>query len=175
MTMAVDDKSQREPRKFTGRMFLFCIVGFFGLIFVSNGIMMYLAIGTFPGLEVESSYKAGQRYNRELAKVRAQAKLNWKVNAAIERNNDGSALIRVIAKDKLGVPITGELVTVMLHRPAITAADQDLRLAERSAGEYMANAMDIQAGNWNVVVEIADPDGGELPIFRSKNKIYFAK
>lgn len=174
MTMAADDKSPREPRKITGRMALYSFIAFFGLIFTADGIMTYLAIATFPGVEVESSYKVSQRYNQEIAQAKAQAALSWQVNAAIERNGDGSAHIRVVANDKLGAPISGELVTVMLHRPTVTTVDQDLRLSERSAGEYVANATGVQAGNWNVVVEIADPEGGELPIFRSRNKVYFA-
>ncbi len=32
MTMAVDQKSPRKPRQITGRMVLFCLLGFFGVV-----------------------------------------------------------------------------------------------------------------------------------------------
>ncbi|EEA94191.1 FixH family protein [Pseudovibrio denitrificans] len=175
MTMAVDHKSPRKPRQITGRTVLFSLIAFFGAIAAMNAVMIYIAIDTFPGLEVDSSYKVSQRYNKEIAKAKAQAALNWSVDAVIERNGDGSAHIRVIAKDKAGAPITGEAVTVKLHRPTITAADQDLVLSERSAGEYVANASGVGAGHWNVIVEIADRNDKALPIFRSKNKTFFAE
>ncbi|KZL18950.1 FixH [Pseudovibrio axinellae] len=175
MTMAIDQKSSRKPRQLTGRMVLYRLIAFFGVIAAMNAVMIYIALDTFPGLEVDSSYKVSQRYNKEIANAKAQAALNWNVDAAIERNGDGSAHIRVLAEDKTGAVITGESVTVKLHRPAITAADQDLILSERSAGEYVANLSNLGAGHWNVVVEIADPSDKSFPIFRSKNKIFFAE
>ncbi len=175
MTMAVDQKSPRKPRQITGRMVLFCLLGFFGVVASVNAVMIYVALDTFPGLEVDSSYKVSQRYNKEIAKAKAQAALNWSVDAAIERNGDGSAHIRVVATDKTGAPITGEMVSVKLHRPTITTADQDILLSERTAGEYVANTTDVGAGNWNVVVEISERSDEEFPIFRSKNKIFFAE
>ncbi len=175
MTMTVDQKSSRKTRRVTGRMVLFSLLGFFGVVASMNAAMIYVALDTFPGLEVDSSYKVSQRYNKEIANAKAQAALNWSVDATIARNGDGSAHIRVVAKDKTGAPVTGELVFVKLHRPAITKADQDILLSERSAGEYVANASDIDAGNWNVVVEIAERSDKTLPIFRSKNKIFFAE
>ncbi len=175
MTMTADHNSPRKPRQVTGRMVLFSLIAFFGVVASVNGVMVYVALDTFPGLEVDSSYKVSQRYNKQIAKAKAQAALNWNVDAAIERNGDGTAHIRVLAQDKSGAPITGEIVTVKLHRPTITAADQNLVLSERSSGEYVANAAGIGAGNWNVTVEIADRADKTLPVFRSKNKIFFAE
>lgn len=175
MTMATNANNTHEPRRITGRTVLFSLIAFFAVIFTANGFMMYFAIGTFPGLEVESSYKVSQRYNKEIAHAKAQAALEWTVDANITHNGDGSAHIRVVAKDKNGAPVTGELVTVDLQRPTSTASDQKIRLTERSAGEYVANAQGIQAGRWNVTVEVVGPKGEEWPIFRSKNKTFFAE
>ena len=61
-----------KPRELTGRAVLIWLIGFFGLVFVVNGIMAKAAISTFGGVETQSSYKAGQMFEHEVALARAQ-------------------------------------------------------------------------------------------------------
>ena len=79
------------PRPVTGYTVLAWMVGFFAVIFAANGVFIYLAAGSFPGLEVSSAYKAGQEYNGEIAAAAAQSARGWNVSASAQRAGDGAA------------------------------------------------------------------------------------
>ena len=56
---------------------LLWFVGFFGFMFVVNGIFLWTAITTFPGEDTEKSYAVGLAYNREIARRAHQAEAGW--------------------------------------------------------------------------------------------------
>ena len=92
--------SQAQPPKpLTGRMVLFMMVAFFGVVIGVNLIMMRLAIQTLPGTEVDSAYSASLAYEKEIATARAQSARNWKVDAHVERTGRGGATLQVEAGD----------------------------------------------------------------------------
>ena len=72
-----------KPRELTGRHVLLWLVGFFGFIFVVNGVMIHAATSTFGGLETQSSYKAGLRFKSEVARAARQQALGWQVIAPL--------------------------------------------------------------------------------------------
>ncbi len=53
--------------RITGRMVLFSLIGFFGLIFAANAVLIWLAVSTHTAVVVSSSYMAGLGYLAELA------------------------------------------------------------------------------------------------------------
>ena len=69
---ATTEESDRG-RRLTGRGVLLWLFAFFGVTFAVNGAFIYFAVSTFPGVEVASSYKAGQEFEGEIAAGRAQA------------------------------------------------------------------------------------------------------
>ena len=54
-------------RKVTGRMVLLCLLGFFAIVFAVNGVMIHEALSTFGGVETESAYQAGRKYEEDVA------------------------------------------------------------------------------------------------------------
>ena len=63
----------KPPRQITGRMVLIGFILFFGVISVVNGIFMYMALHTWPGLTNTQAYKDGIKYNEVLADGERQA------------------------------------------------------------------------------------------------------
>ena len=79
-----------SPRPLTGRMVLFSLLTFFGVVIGVNVIMMRLAIQTLPGTDVDSAYSASLAYEKEISAARDQNARNWKVDAHVERSGQGS-------------------------------------------------------------------------------------
>lgn len=167
MTMA--NINAKEPKPITGRTVLVWLLGFFGVIFAANAVFLYLAFGSFPGVVVESSYKAGQSYNQEIAAARAQADLNWQISSELVRRNGAGGQLVVTARDAAGNPLYGVELKAALMHPAHDNADIDLILRADGGGRYVADVETLPAGNWNLVLEI-DQDGARK--FKSENRVF---
>jgi len=73
----------KSPRPVTGRMVLFCLIAFFAIVALANGLLVRFALTTFGGLETASSYQAGFAFEREAAAARAQDERHWQVSAKV--------------------------------------------------------------------------------------------
>ena len=67
--VANDDDCQRP---LTGRTVLLCLIAFFAVVSIVNGIMIRAAISTFGGLETGSAYQAGQAFTHDIEAASAQ-------------------------------------------------------------------------------------------------------
>jgi nitrogen fixation protein FixH len=157
-----------SPRPLTGRVVLALLLGFFAVVFGVNATMMKLAIDTLPGTEVDSAYSAGMSYEREIAAARAQSNRDWQVDARVERQPDGSATLRVEARDKNGSPLAGLKFFGRLERPTDKRADLEVTMAEVGNGIYRGNAAGVAPGRWDLVLE-GDATGNRM--FLSKNRL----
>lgn len=136
-------------RELTGRHVLAITVSAFGVIIVVNLVMAFLAVGSFPGLEVRNSYVASQTFDRDR---KAQAQLGW--TASVER--DGSDLIvRVV--DSAGRPPVMRDLTATIGRPTHLRADVTPPLT--AEGGVHRATVNLEPGNWDVVVTAFAPDG----------------
>jgi nitrogen fixation protein FixH len=157
----------KQARQITGRFVLFCLIGFFGVIFAVNGVMMTLAIRTMPGLDVKNGYVASQAMNREIGAMRLQAGRGWRADISVKLDNRlAAAAVSVVDRD--GKPVTGLEITARLAHPALTRADHRSGLIEHRPGLYLAEFPDVQAGAWTFVVE-ADRSGER--VFASRNRV----
>lgn len=161
-----------ERHTFTGRTALIWLLGFFGVIFAANGVLIWLALGSFPGVVVESSYHAGQVYNQEIAAAEAQAARGWQVSAEITRSGETSAVIRINAQGRTGAPISGVSFTGRLLHPVYSGDDHVLTFAEREAGIFVAPVSGIRSGNWTLELE-ADNSSGR--VFLSENRVFLSE
>ncbi|QHO76807.1 nitrogen fixation protein FixH [Bradyrhizobium sp. CCBAU 051011] len=141
------------PRPITGRMVFVMTVVFFGVVIGVNLLMMRLAIQTLPGTEVDSAYAASLAYQKEIATAHAQSARNWKVDAHVERSGQGGATLQVEARDNSGRPMPGLTFLGRFERPTDRRADQQVMLAEVSAGIYRGSAETIAPGQWDLVLE----------------------
>lgn len=159
-----------DPRPWTGRTVLYWLFGFFGLMFAANGVFVWLALSSWSGVEVDSSYAAGRQFPGEQRAADAQAALGWLVNGTAERSSDGRARIAVEARDARGVPLPGLTVTATLARPTDRKLDRTTHLQEIGAGKYHAVIEDVLAGQWTLELVALGSEGQR---FKSRNRIYF--
>ena len=158
----------RRPRVLTGRAVLIWLLAFFAVVFGVNGLMVKLALDTMPGTEVDSSYRAGSAFNAEAQAARRQADRGWQVTGEVVRAADATLSVRVEARDRAGAPVSGVTFDAVLERPTDKRADRRLALSERQSGRYVAEAADIAAGQWDLVLEASR---GAERLFLSRTRV----
>ena len=157
-----------SPKPLTGRMVLFLLLGFFGVVIGVNMVMMRLAIQTLPGTEVDSAYSASLAYEKEIAAAHDQNVRNWHVDARVERAPDGGTTLWVEARDNSGRPLSGLKFQGRFERPTDRRADQAVMLAETGIGIYSGSAAPIAPGQWDLVLR---GDRAEQRMFLSRNRV----
>lgn len=156
---------KNSKNELKGRHVLFWLLGFFGLMFVVNGIFLFHAITSFPGEEVKKSYLQGLSYNETLAKRAEQATLGWHMAIGV----DGERLVVQII-DRNGTPLSGRSVTAEVRRRATTGEDRKLALTPRSDGIHEANVSGLQMGQWEVRAFVWDADVDD-PVFVARKLV----
>ncbi len=156
----------RPPRGWTGWTILFALLGFFGVIFAVNGVMIYEALSTLSGVDTDSAYQAGLMYEQAVATAKAQDARRWRVDAKLTPSSDGERL-DVNARDATGRPLGGMQASVVFERPTDRRLDRSVVLIEDAAGRFHGDA-DVAAGQWDLVIELTR-HGEQL--FRSKNRV----
>ena len=156
-----DFKPSTRFGKITGKHALAGFVLIFAVVFGVNGLMVYRALSTFDGVEVEGAYQKGRAYNHVLEQMEAQRKLGW--SAGIEtRMLPGEApraLLSVSFTDAEGRPVEGLAVHGTFWRPVVSGQDKRLPLAEAAPGVYEGVFTLAGEGNWQVRVAAAGPNG----------------
>ncbi|MEH0073837.1 FixH family protein [Pannonibacter sp. Pt2] len=165
-----DGTAGAARRPMTGWTVLIWLCCFFGAVFAANGVFLWVAIGSFPGTVVDSSYKAGQAFNGEVAAAREQASRGWQVGVHLERSIEGRAQIAITAEKADGSPVSGVSFEAKLMHPVATGLDQTVDLIEGESGHYAALTPEpVAAGNWHLIIEA---HGAEGRVFRSENKLF---
>ncbi len=129
-------KRSKKPRELTGRAVLLWLVGFFGVVFAVNGVMVQAAISTFGGLETQSSYKAGLMFESEVAKAERQEALQWQVDGKLVRDRAGEAVLDISVRDAQGAPVSGLTADATLAHPADAKRDHVIHLSRTGAGAF---------------------------------------
>ena len=158
---------RRKTRELTGKHVLLCLLGFFGVVFAVNAIMVKAATSTFGGVETSSSYKAGLMFEREVARAEQQDELHWQVGGKIARNKAGEAVLDVSARDAQGGPLAGITAQARLAHPADERLDHVIVLDRTNAGLFHGEAL-AQAGQWELIVDLYR---GETRVFRSRSRV----
>jgi nitrogen fixation protein FixH len=160
--------SNSTGRPITGRFVLIAVMSFFAIVISVNAVMMRFAIATLPGTEVDSAYSASLAYQREIQAAQQQIERNWKIDAHLERQKDGTARLSLEAKTQDGKPLAGLSVFGRLERPTDRRADQAFEINEGGGGSYRGIAHNVAPGQWDLVIEV-DGDGRRL--FLSRNRV----
>lgn len=167
MSHFVPAQAPAAQRKLTGRPVLLCFVGFFGVIFTMNAVMVTAAITTFGGLETASSYKAGLAFAQEEAASRAQEARHWQVTAELQPQSGGQVRISIAARDGTQEPLVGYSATAILAHPTSRRLDRDIALQASGAGRF-GGTVAVASGQWDLVIELTR-DGQRL--FRSRQRV----
>ncbi len=165
--MTATTEEPDRGRRLTGRGVLIWLLAFFGITFAVNGAFIYFAVSTFPGVEVASSYKAGQEFEGEVAAGKAQADRGWTVDAAVRPAGDGAS-VEVHFSDKAGGDLHGLDVRVRLTHAVDPNHDHSASLSEVASGTYRAMLQGVKAGMWNLTIEAYK---GDERLFRSRNQL----
>ncbi len=167
--MTMVQSNMKDPKAITGKTVLVWLLAFFGVIFAANAVFIYLALGSFPGVVVESSYEAGQAYNEEIAAAKAQADLNWQVSTEFTRTSSADGKLVVTAEDAQGTPLYGVVLHALLRNPVHDDADVKVDFTADGGGRYVGTVENLADGNWTLILEI-EQDGERK--FRSENRIF---
>ncbi|MFE1602751.1 FixH family protein [Methylobacterium sp. ID0610] len=154
-------------RPLTGRHVLLIFVAFFGIIAIANAFLVTTALRTWSGLEERSPYHAGQVYNAEIRRARAQEARGWHLASAVTREGS-DAVITVRLTDRNEAPLSGVSVQARFERPTDRRQDVVLPLAATGRGSYAARAEALPPGQWTLVVDVAE--GGER-VFRRHGRV----
>lgn len=139
-------------RELTGKHVLIGFVTAFGIIISVNLLMAYSAVSTFPGLEVDNSYVASQKFDERKA---AQEALGWTVRAG-----HSAGILTLSITDASGAPV--ELAALDATVGRATHVQDDVTPDFRFDGtEYFAT-VPLGDGNWNIRMTARAQDGTEF-------------
>lgn len=164
---AIHNHKQKPPRELTGLAVLLCFVGFFGVVFAVNALLVQVASSTFGGVETTSSYKAGLMFTQEMAQAERQRALNWQVDGKISHNAAGEAVLEFSARDARGVPLAGLTAEAWLTHPADARLDHSLLLTRTAAGTFRGET-EAAAGQWELMIDLYR---GTERVFRSRSRV----
>ncbi|MBZ0127618.1 MAG: FixH family protein [Rhodobacteraceae bacterium] len=136
-------------RPLTGRTVLVIVLSSFGVIIGVNLVMAYLAVGTFPGLEVRNTYVASQSFDSDRD---AQEALGWDVAAGYA---DGTLTLSISDNNGDPVPVAG--LSASIGRATHANADVTLDFAA-GPGPYRAT-IPLDHGKWELRLHATAADG----------------
>lgn len=166
--MHADSHVEQKPgRELTGRAVLAWLLGFFGVVFVVNAVLVQAATSTFGGLETGSSYKAGLMFTQEMATAQRQDALHWHVDGKLSRDHAGEAVLDFSARDRQGVALAGLTAVARLAHPADARLDQAIPLSRTGAGAFHGEAQ-ARPGQWELILDLYR---GDDRLFRSRSRV----
>jgi nitrogen fixation protein FixH len=157
-----------RERRLTGRMVFLGFLAFFGVVVSVNAVMLSVALDTMPGLTTDSSYRASQRFNRDLAAARLRDARAWKVEARVDRDASGIGAVTVTVREPEGTPVERITVKAQAQYAARRANDRSFDVVRTGPGLYTGTAEGLVAGAHDLVIEV-ERDGETL--YRSRNRV----
>ena len=154
--------------KITGRTVLFGMIAFFGVIFAVNGVFLYVALDSFPGLTSDKAYVEGLEYNRTLADGERQDALGWTPSITISGANGVGQQLIVRITDRDGNDVPRLTVDARIERPATASGARDVELIPSATG-HVAPLDGLAEGRWNVSIT-AKRDGET--IYRIRDEVF---
>lgn len=155
------------PDPIEGRHVLMALGGFFGVMFLVNGIFFYYAVGTFNGFETMDAYRKGVAYNERIKTDVAQSARGWQSDI---RYDPATGKLSLKVSDATGNPIAGLTISGEARRPVTDRNDHALTLSEIAPGQY-ESSLDLAPGQW-IIIAMAMAVGSQEPTFRLKQRIW---
>jgi nitrogen fixation protein FixH len=154
----------------TGRHVVAILSLFFVVMFAANITLIYFALHTLHGSELENPYDASQSFNTRIAEAHAQAERGWTANVMTRAEGEGERIM-VEFRNRDGAPIPDLEVTARFEHPFDAALDRAATLASDGL-DYEGVATPVRPGRWTLVIEARR---GPERVFRSENKIAVAE
>lgn len=153
--MAVDTVNQKPK----GSRIPLLFFAFFGVVFLANGIMIYVAMSSWTGLETKNHYLKGLNYNAALEGAAEQASRGWTTNVELLDRAGLTARLVVVLEKPDGNPVVGADFDVELLRPTHMGYDQAVTLSEVEPGRYESMVRFPLAGQWDIRQSVHHKDG----------------
>jgi nitrogen fixation protein FixH len=131
------------------------LIGWFALVatfLAVNGVMIYLAITTNPGLVVEDYYDRGQYYEHNLASKLAQDP-GWSMRVDLSQGFKAGEpqVLRFSVSDNEGQAVAVDAVRFYAYRPSDVGKDFSLPMKEEAPGRYVAEVSFPLIGIWDTL------------------------
>ncbi|SER02670.1 FixH family protein [Sphingobium sp. YR768] len=136
-------------RRFTGWHMTGILIAFFAVVIAVNLLMATVAIRSFGGTVVDNSYVESQKFNHYLAQARAQDRLGWKDDVAL----DAARHVTLTLTDSAGAPIREARITAIAQHPLDRAPDIAISFHETAPGHYVGDRA-LPAGRWQLRADI---------------------
>ncbi|VDC25207.1 FixH family protein [Pseudogemmobacter humi] len=141
--------TEARARELKGRHVLAIVLCAFGVIIGVNLVLAWKAVSTFPGLDVQSSYVAGQNFDARRA---AQEALGWTV-----AHDYGDGRFRLSFTDAAGAPVEVSELKVLIGRTTIARDDTQPEFTWLN-GSYEAD-VELPTGEWMMKITAVAKDG----------------
>ncbi|MEH6471702.1 MAG: FixH family protein [Halopseudomonas sp.] len=129
------------------------------LFFIANGIFIYLALTSNPGLVVDNYYERGQDYeNNMLKRLAEDPGWNMRIELVVLPVEGQSGQIRFHLSDKAGQLLLPDSVTLYAYRPANVKGDFEAVMSELNIGTYQADVAFPMPGLWDLLVVVDKGD-----------------
>ena len=146
---------------------LIWLVGFFGLVFAVNAVLVQAATSTFGGVETHEFLQGGLQFESEVARAERQQALHWRVDGKLKRDAQGEAVLDISVRDANGNPVTGLTADATLAHPADARLDHIIPLCADGAGRFHG-AGQGQSGQWELIVDFYRDSER---VFRSRSRV----
>lgn len=158
---------RRADRELTGRTVFLLLIGFFALIAGVNAVMIRAATSTFGGVEVDSAYKAGLAFMKEVTAAREQDARHWTVDARFGPEISGERELAISVRDRNGVPVSAVEIEAKLVHPADVRHDHAIAMHQSGSGLFKGMT-EAEPAQWDLLIEMTR---GSQRLFRSKSRI----
>lgn len=138
-----------NKRVLTGRKVALMFCAAFGTIITANLVLVYSAVGSFPGLETRAPYIESLSFE---ARRSAQERLNWHSKVAYA---DGTIILTL--KEQGGATVVTPHISLIVGRATSSHLDKEVPL--NFDGQQYIGKIDIVAGNWQAKVKATALDG----------------
>ena len=150
---------QQNKRSFIPYLFFI----FFFIIFIFEGIFLYLAFKSWNGLATEHAYEKGLQYNKVIDVQKKQDQLALKGEIILENN-----LVKFTLTDINGNKIQNAEIEAIIRRPATEKYDFAVSLEELRKGVYRKYVEFPMKGMWDIEI-IAKFEG---KIYQQKERLF---
>ncbi len=126
------------------RFFPWYVAGALGVVMAVNGVLVWFAVESFPGLATNGGFDVSNRYDRVLAAADRQAALGWTVQDTLV---EGRPVVTLSGRD--GAPLIGASVAATAERPVGAAVAVPLAFHATGPGRFEADAA-LALGKWEL-------------------------
>ncbi len=126
------------------------------LFFIANGVFIYLALSSNPGLVIDDYYERGQDFEKNMITRRAEDPgWNMRIELIGVPIQQQLGEFRFHLSDRSGALLLPDSVTLHAYRPANIKQDFDAPMSELQTGTYSVEVAFPVPGVWDLLVVVA--------------------